>query len=346
MNHAGFTINVKVEDNQNLPSWTPGKDKIEVRFIYDLTDPNEKKNVNKLGGAKIQAEWNEAILFTGNAIDIDGDDLLFSWYILDLNGTLIATYSGREVEHSFSPSLKNLTSEEKFKIVLNVTDGNFPGIETTRELFVRPDIDNDNDGMRDDLEILYFGSLDKADPDSDPDGDGIPTGVEIGVDTQLVSDPTKEPVVPPQTNSTGTSKSLPVWIPVTGSIIFIIILLVLIGMIVVLRYSRVKEKEEENDIENRVKDMERRQKEISSLYGVQKAGEVFGPDQTTLDDLKLDLGGQVYHEEGSVSSLGIKSGKLRGEKDENGPGWETASGPMFDNKAPGPLIGDTMEFEE
>jgi hypothetical protein len=334
---------VKVKDNQNPPQWISGKDGIEVKYIYDLIDPNEKKDVNKFGGAKIQAEWNEAVLFKGNAFDIDGDDLLYSWFILDLNGTLIATYSGLEVEHSFSPSLKNLTSEEKFKIILNVTDGNFPGIETTRELFIRPDIDNDNDGMIDSLEMLYFGSLGIADPDSDPDGDGIPTGIEIGVDTQLISDPTKPPVVPSSTNSTGTSKSLPIWIPVTGSIIVVIVLIVLIGMVVVLKYSKMKEREEENDIEKRVKDMERRQREISSLYGVQKAGEVFGPDQTTLDDLKLDLGGQVYHEEGSVSSLGIKSGKLRGEKDETGPGWETAPGPLFDDKAPGPLQGKKKE---
>jgi hypothetical protein len=240
--------------------------------------------------------------------------------------------------------MSNLSKEEKFRIILNASDGNFPGIEYSREEFVRPDIDNDNDGMVDELELKYFHSLD-ARPEDDPDYDGIPNGIEIGVDTPEHTDPTDDGAVigDPTNNGTDKKEVLPPWIIYTGLTIIVIITLVVIGFMVILRISREKERREDEDIDRRVREMERRQKEISGLYGKNKAEEYFGPDQTTLDDLILDMGGEVYHEEGSRSLGDVRKGTLM---KPDGPLRTSSGGPVFEEGAPGLSLGESLDISD
>ena len=94
--------------------------------------------------------------------------------------------------------------------------------------------------------------------------------------------------------------------------------------------------EDDKAAEKHIAEMEKRQKEISGLYGDKmKAGEMIGPDQTTLDDLKIDLGGQVYHEDGRV-----------GKRSKSGAYDEGSAGtPLFDEDAPRLELGESLVID-
>ncbi|MCU0799388.1 MAG: hypothetical protein MUC62_06925 [Candidatus Thermoplasmatota archaeon] len=131
------------------------------------------------------------------------------------------------------------------------------------------------------------------------------------------------------------------WLIVAISAIALIILIAVITVVVILRREKVIEKREDEDLEKRVKDHEKRQAVIQGMYGVQKAGDAIGPDQSTLSDLTLDLGGQVYHEEGT-SSQTLK----RKDEPQTGPRRERAdSGPLFEKSAPKLDLSESLKLE-
>ncbi len=133
----------------------------------------------------------------------------------------------------------------------------------------------------------------------------------------------------------------PTWLIVGASIVILIILIGILAVVFILRREKVIEKREDEDLEKRVKDHEKRQAVIQGMYGVQKAGDAIGPDQSTLSDLSLDMGGQVYHEEGSQSHT-LK----RKDEDQTGPRREkTDSGPLFEKSAPKLDLTESLKLE-
>ncbi len=133
----------------------------------------------------------------------------------------------------------------------------------------------------------------------------------------------------------------PTWLIIGASIIVLIIITGVLVVIFILRREKVIEKREDEDLEKRVKDHEKRQAVIQGMYGVQKAGDAIGPDQSTLSDLTLDMGGEVYHEEGS-HTLTVK----RKEDEKTGPRRERSdSGPLFEKSAPKLDLTESLKLE-
>ncbi|OYT44314.1 hypothetical protein B6U90_05605, partial [Thermoplasmatales archaeon ex4484_6] len=309
-----LNVHVDVINIQDRPEWIPGHDRIVVSFTYDENDQNEWPGENE-----IQAEWGEPVTFEGFARDKDNDPLNYTWWVSTLDESRNWTVYGKVMDFRFSPSKGGLEKpvREKFKITLIVSDSHTEPIQWFRELWVEKDDDNDNDGLPDSRELYFFGNLSQG-PFDDPDKDDYDNIDEIGFEIIRYDsekrgeffipknemnplDPDVYPGHPkpfePTDTDGGNEKDplMPTWLLITIISVAVILALVIAGIFVILSIMKKKEKEEEEDIEKRVKEMEKRQEVIKGLYGVQKAGEEIGPDQSTLDDLELDLGGQIYH---------------------------------------------------
>ncbi|MFW3146240.1 MAG: hypothetical protein ACMUIE_05465, partial [Thermoplasmatota archaeon] len=364
-----LVVIINVINIPDRPEWIKGKEKMTIRYIHDETDEFEWNWQSK----EPAPEWNEDIRFEGFAEDPDADELLYTWRFTNENSQESFTRTGKAVDVKFLPSDGNLSrvQTEKMQINLTVSDGDDLTLDIYfyRELWIVSDDDNDNDGMPDKREMYFFGSLDQE-PDYDYDGDGYTNVEEIGFgiprfDSEISGeysinryemDPTNTKVVPgsvyipPDDDDAGSDDAiLPLWLLLLIIIAGVFLSAIVGGIIVVLRIQKKKEEEEEADIEKRVAEMDRRQKELEGMYGkALKVGEAFGPDQSTLSDLTLDLGGQIYHEEGSQAL--VKGGKIQDrekeEKKSTGPAWESAgTGPAFEESAPGLTFGESMEVE-
>lgn len=370
-------VNVEILNRQDRPNWIPGQDRITVEFTYDLQDENEWGN--DPGGESIQAEWGEDITIRGFAQDKDLDPLTFTWWITNLDGTKNNTLVGKEVTYAFSPSERNLSDpgREKFRITLIVDDGFTEPIEWFRELWIEKDADNDNDGMPDARELFFWGDL-SHEPDDDEDSDDYTNVEEIGfavlryesemkigsysingnevnpIDPEVypghVKPITEEPVVEEDNEPLG----LPTWLFASIIIVIIIIVAIVVGFLFIITMSKRKERKEEEDIEKRVAEMDKKAKEKSGLYGkdANVGKDDFGPDQSTLSDLQLDLGGSVYHEDGAKLLGGkLEDEELEGAKKEEkkkstGPAWESGTGPLFDSSVQGMEFGHSLQIDE
>jgi hypothetical protein len=372
-------LNVKVNiiNIQDRPEWISGREKIEITYTFDQQDTYEWGG--KPGGSEIRAEWGETITFEGFATDKDEDTLTYTWWFATEDESGNWSREGKKVDFAFEPSEGGLENpvREKFTITLTVSDGQTEPIQYYRELWVERDDDNDNDGLPDKREIYFWGDLSHG-PDEDEDDDGYTNIQEIGFqipryDSEMTGvyslnkneiNPADAEVYPgqvkpvdegPEEEEDEEPLGLPTWVLVTIIIVVIIVILIIAGIFVIVTLSKRREQKEEEDLEKRVQEMDRRQKEISGLYGRTKDEDFDGPDQSTLDDLQLDLGGQLYHEEGSSGlAKGVKKGELGegdtspAQKKQAGPQWESGTGPKFESSAPGltfgeSLSGDTVE---
>ncbi|MBN1539085.1 MAG: hypothetical protein JW939_02990, partial [Candidatus Thermoplasmatota archaeon] len=253
-------------------------------------------------------------------------------------------------------------------INLSVSDGHAETANLWYQIqqWVWSDDDNDNDGMPDNRERHFWGNLDHE-PDVDEDNDGYTNIQEIGfqvpqydqerivpysinvnevnpVDPEVYPGHPKPPEVADDDDvvEEGFFDKIPLWLLLTLIATVVVILIIVVGIVVVIRLAKKKDEDEDRELEKKVADMERRQKELSTLYGVQKAGDAVGPDQSTLDDLTLDLGGQIYHEEGKRS---LVSEREEEKKVRSGPVWEAGTGPLFEESAPGLEFGESMELD-
>ncbi|MFW3146667.1 MAG: sialidase family protein [Thermoplasmatota archaeon] len=308
-------LHIEVRNIPDSPSWLEGREKVSVRYIYDETDMNEW-NLPK----DPAPEWNEDIRFEGFAYDPDNDTLTYIWRFTNENSQRSFSRTGKVVDVKFLPSDGNLSriQTEKMQINLTVSDGDdsTPDIYFYRELWISPDHDNDNDGMPDTRELYFWGNLDQE-PDVDYDGDGYTNIEEIGfhfplMDTEKgfpyyidrrVMDPTsKFPWYDDDDDDDDIVEEkndihLPFWYSLIMIAVVFFLLSILSGSIIIYRVQKRREIEEENEVEMKISDMGHRQKEIRDLYGGSfLAGDDFGPDQSTLDDLELDHGEQIYHE--------------------------------------------------
>ncbi|MDG6225611.1 MAG: sialidase family protein [Candidatus Thermoplasmatota archaeon] len=171
---------------------------------------------------------------------------------------------------------------------------------------------------------LNMDTMDPLNPEVKPGGGGKwpPLPPDI---------PPEKPLVPP-------------WVLYVGGSILLFLVLIGTGIFVILRWNKKKEEEEDIEIERRIKETEKRQEQINKLYGGKyKAGDAIGPDQSTLSDLRLDLGGSVYHEEGS-SGIVDESGK---KKQRDGPNWEStvSGGPLFEKTDAKLEFGESLQLE-
>jgi hypothetical protein len=204
------------------------------------------------------------------------------------------------------------------------------------------------------------------DTQDDPDREGEPNINEIGFGIPLYDTEIRNPYslnmdfldpfnpgsypgtkwVPPPPPFKEEAAKIPGWAYLLiGSILFIVIIIGG-GIFGILRWNKRKEEQEDAEIDRRVQEAERRSKEINTLYGAKySAGEVIGPDQSTLDDLKLDLGGAVYHEEGSGGIVDETGHKKKGDK--TGPAWQTTGGggPAFEKTATKLEFGESLQLE-
>jgi hypothetical protein len=226
--------------------------------------------------------------------------------------------------------------------------------------------------MPDRRELHFWNNLDHE-PNVDEDNDGYTNIQEIGFQVPLYDEEKRSPysikanevnpvdgqVYPGHprpdipidedtSENEGLFDKIPLWLFITLAAVVFVIVAIAAGIVVVLRISKKKDEEEDADLERRVEEMDRRQKELAGLYGVQKAGDAVGPDQSTLDDLTLDLGGQIYHEEGKKSLVSAGDEKPGGkveDKKPTGPAWESGTGPVFEDSAPGLEFGESMEVD-
>ncbi|MGA1822646.1 MAG: hypothetical protein ACMUIG_08965 [Thermoplasmatota archaeon] len=354
-------ITIKVNNLQDQPFWTPGKKKIDFWARYDERDVNEWVAPSV---ESARPEWGEPVLFQAFAQDLDADALNYTWRFSAVEGTEDFYRYESRVYFSFFPTDGNLsrTQNERFIINLTVTDSYTPEIYYQFEMVIWPDDDNDNDGLPDMREKFFWGDL-SAGPDEDPDNDGYNNSIEIGFSVPLFDSEKKTPYslnrneidplnpnVRPGQAITGDDEidndeeenKIPVWIIVTAAIIIVIILGFIISILVIIRQSKKKDIQEEIEIEKKVEEMEKRQKEIAGLYGGKRIiGEDFGPDQSTLSDLKIDLGGSVYHTDGTHEHL------VKDKSRDEGPAWQSAggSGPLFDESRPGLELGESLKLE-
>ncbi len=351
---------INVENAQDPPIFLNDR-KFEWFYDYDETDQNEWGGD---GGENIRAEWGEPVRFKPYVADPDGDQLNFTWKFTDVDGMSSRTLYDEEVLFAFYPPDGIFRAQLKFRVNLTVTDGHFEvPLSAQFEIWVWPDDDNDNDGLPDIREIAFFGNLDHG-PDEDYDNDTFSNKAEIGfnvdrttiemtlnkVDKTQLPDPTDANSYPGHTTSQGNDDEddggkdelIEPWKMAVIAIAVSLLIVVIIGIVIVLHLSKKREKEDDEATEKFIKEADRRQKEITGMYGDKmRAGEAIGVDQSTLGDLKIDLGGQVYHTEGSGNII-----KKEDEK-ESGPAWQSSggSGPLFDKAAPGMEFGESLELE-
>ncbi|MGA1822737.1 MAG: hypothetical protein ACMUIG_09435 [Thermoplasmatota archaeon] len=345
----GITINM--ENVQDQPRWVTGKDPVVIIPIYDMADYNDWDDPEETDP---RPEWGEPVRFIANAIDPDGDDLIYSWKISDVDYERSEIVFGSQIEYAFLPTDGDLLkTQEKFLINLTVIDGYTEPIYHYFQITVWSDSDNDNDGLPDNREIFFFGDL-LSGPDEDPDEDGYTNIQEIGfliprdqneIETGYpdvnVMDPTKPPDDPPPPPPEENGEfSMPEWVWWVGAVCLLIILGGLGSVLVISRSSARKDRMDDEDIERRVRQMEERQKEIQGLYGsISISGEEFGPDQSTLDDLKIDLGGRIYHSEGERGLIPTLGDVLPAADDS------VSGGPLFQDTDSGPVMGESLEIE-
>ncbi len=373
--YATLLVNVTVLNVQDPPEFYGGK--VKVFFTYDEEDEYEWNN------NRIEAEWDEPVVFKAFAKDRDGDELTYRWVFRNEKSGDEFTEEGKEISVKFYPSdypsyedlltLDKFSSlkSEKFLINLTVSDGKQASrdIYHYREQWVWPDDDNDNDGMPDKRELFFWDDL-SQDPNDNYDLDEYTNIEEIGFGIPLLDseikgeysidrsqmDPTDPDVYPgsytqgEEEEENGEEKGIPLFLLILIIVGIVLVVAVIGGIVVILRIQKKREEEEDQDIEKRVQQMEERQKTLQGLYGVQKAGDIIGPDQSTMDDLTLDLGGQVYHEEGSGAlAKGVDKEAAEEKKKEkeagSGPQWEKAKGPLFEESAPGLEFGESLKMD-
>ncbi|MGA1849044.1 MAG: hypothetical protein ACMUHB_06855, partial [Thermoplasmatota archaeon] len=334
------TLNFEVDLPGAEPSLYLPDGWLDITFTYDLRDVELGDN------RRIGAEWNEIITFSGTAVHSNCGAPLWSWEFRSGDNTTIMTLPGNPLSLILLPSEGELgtVQEETFRVHLTVSG---IGVEDVLKEFiitVSSDGDDDNDGLPDSGEFDFFGNLDHG-PDDDEDGDGYTNLMELKNPLGEPTDPLDKRSYPgssgdgdddgPQDpdSSKGILDPL-VFSILVSAVVFISILVG--GVLVILRREKLKGIEEEEDIEKKVSEMERRQKEIDGLYGIQRTGESFGPDQSTLDDLEIDLGGELYH--GSEMIKASLSGGHRG--------GEISRGPLLKESGEGPLFRESLELED
>jgi hypothetical protein len=365
---ATLDIDIEVQNIQDRPRWTKTL-RADFWAYYDYDDPNEWETQNP---ETARPEWGEPVTFEAYASDIDGDILNYTWRFNGKGDQNLFFRYGSKAIYSFQPTDGNLSRKQNEEWVVNitVTDGHTTPLYYQFSLVVWSDDDNDNDGLPDMREKFFWGDL-SAEPDEDPDGDGYTNYIEIGFEnTRFPSEmtgqysidrnqmnPLDPEVRPGQSKPSGDDSpeqesdggvNIPTWVIITVSIVVAIIVAGAVAILVIIRVNKILEDKEEEEIERKAEEMEKRQKEISGLYGGVRGDENFGPDQSTLSDLRIDLGGGVYHSEGS--EMRKKSDEER-EQDERkkrtGPAWESAvsGGPLFDSSSPGIEFGESLQLE-
>lgn len=312
---------------------------LDITFTYDLKDGELGDN------RRIGAEWNEIITFSGTAVHSNCGPPLWSWEIKSGDNTTIMTLAGNPLSLVLLPSERGLgtVQEETFRVHLTVTGSGVQPMNSEFLITVSSDGDDDNDGLPDREELDFFGNLGHG-PDEDEDGDGYTNLMELINPLGAPTDPLDKRSYPgaigdgDDDNPRNHDRSKAVLDPLVASILIsaaVFTSILVAGVLLILRREKRKGIAEEEEIEEKVNEMEKKQKEINGLYGIQRTEESFGPDQSTLDDLDIDLGGEVYH--GSEMIKAYCSGGHRG--------GEIPGGPLMQEDSVGPLFKETLELE-
>jgi len=288
---------------------------------------------------------NESVRFTVEISDPDGDAVTVVWDFGDNSSK-----EGFTVEHTY---------RKMGRYIVNITysDGTV-SLYTTMIIRISSDGDDDNDGLWDALEMKFFGDLSHG-PDEDFDGDGYTNRDEIGIHLKLTPtsalnedywDPTDRKSNPeyvggdnkPSDNRTGINKGL-----VIGVISIAIVASVIAGVALFLRARmRKREEEEEKALEKIELKTKEEIEERRRIYGDEiRVGEILKPEGTAVAEEEIDLEGVLYHEAEDEVSIHDLPSLEKKERGEEGLGWVSAAGPVFDEAAPGPYFGEAMELE-
>lgn len=331
-----LSIDLIKNDREHPPIWKDADSRIMISPIDDLFDLDDT--------GRIGIEWMENVSFSTEVIDLDNDELTIQWTFRNLSSGEKFMKFGNEIVLHFEPSIGNplMTEEERFDLDVEVSDGSY-SIGHSITFIVSPDWDNDNDGLPDDLEIRYFNDLSMG-PEDDPDDDGYVNSVEmiaidgISSDPTDPNDPTKEIIVDDDDLEEGDGDGLNLMRIglVTG--IITMLLAIIIGMTIMISNDRRKEKQENEDIERRVKDMEERQLQISSIYGSMRTSEDFGPDQGSMDEILIDTGQDIFH--GEIMTATSRTGNHKRKRDG---GSETLA---LQAVSQGPMFGEKMNIDD
>ncbi|MGA1819757.1 MAG: hypothetical protein ACMUHU_01985 [Thermoplasmatota archaeon] len=315
-------------------------DWLDIEYGYDIQD-------NELGqNPAIGPEWGEKLSFAGRSMNSKGLTTLWKWEVRNEMGDLVNEDLANPIDLEFFPSTGELgfIIQENFTISVTVTANGVEPAAAWTTITIKTDGDDDNDGLPDNEEIRYFGSLEEG-PNGDADGDGYSNLVEMmnpmGSPTDP-TDPTSFPWSGEDDNPPDPSRpGKPGWFGISPVVVvpilsvLILIVIIIAGVIVIIRKERRLEIAEDQEIEKKVSDMQRRQEEINGLYGIQRAGNAFGPDQSTMDDLVLDLGGSIYH--GGERVVVHRPGGQTG--------GEVSGGPLLEKNGDGPLFKDTLQID-
>lgn len=377
-----LNIYIEVKNIQDQPQWERSE-KTNWWPIYDQDDPNEWEEQTEENARPEWGEDVKFSAYAED-LDGDILNYTWTFTGEDGSSKYIRYGKTVNFEFMPSDGNLSRKQNERFTVNVTISDGHTTPLYFQWNVVVWSDADNDNDGLPDNRELYFFNRILTADeddlayeykslltdgvmndplslftPDGDPDGDGYPNKVEMGFeiardqreidtgepDPNLMTPLGDPPEIEPPQNGGEEKLNIPTWIIVTVSIVVAILIAFVVAILVIIRYSKIKEKKEEEEIDKKVEEMDKRQKEISGLYGDRSSvGEDFGPDQSTLDDLKIDMGGETYHTESGE----VKSGKLKRdeeEKKETGPAWESTGteGPLFDSDTPGLEFGESLE---
>ncbi|MGA1793027.1 MAG: hypothetical protein ACMUHM_03660 [Thermoplasmatota archaeon] len=314
---------------------------LDIEYGYDRED-------NELGqNPTIGPEWGEKISLRGRSMNSKGLITLWKWEVRDEKNMVVQEHIGNPIEIEFLPSTGELGSiiQENFTISVTVTANDVEPATGRRTITVTTDGDDDNDGLPDGEEIRYFGSLEKG-PHGDTDGDGYSNLMEMMNPMGAPTDPTdpssfpgagddNDPPGPDRPGDPGWFGISPI-LMVSVLSVLVLIIIIIAGVLIILKRESKREEAEDQDIERRVDDMRKRQEEINGLYGIQRAGDAFGPDQSTMDDLVLDLGGSIYHGEESVIV----------HRPGGHTGGEISGGPLPIKDGGGPLFKEKLEIDD
>jgi hypothetical protein len=154
------------------------------------------------------------------------------------------------------------------------------------------------------------------DKNGDPDGDGFSNNDEIGFHIPPYDRETRtpyslnmdflDPLNPyayPGTqwnlvkNGEPPEEHTPFWVYYMGGSVVFLLLFIGIGVVFIIRLNRKREREEDAEMDRLDGESRRSSQVVGSLYGSKYMDdEDFGPDQSTLDDLKIEKGGPVYED--------------------------------------------------